>query len=350
MSPVPPPYAGTDSEIDVIVNGQRFHLDYLPEAWRVFRYNDFEAGDRAVYTIGPFAYLPETIRFENRTTVTEDVIFKFFSDLSIGLEKTIYGIGDFLLSIFAGNADFVAAEKKVWSPMELAAVGPGGTPFSIDLKNGGEGHYVVHGIIRRIEQHRDESKFEISLTELECIRESEWDRGSDSDEPFVLALLQPIPGGIEKTIHGPYSEVDSGESRALGGAWRKMIPNQGGLILAVQLMEHDDESSGTRHRLLDEFAAEIERSTRANRQDLGDAIGASLSPDWKLEHLNVYAFTRGDQVSAGTVLDQHVNEWIDGNSHRTFTLGNQPRIWVNEFTRLEETFPVAFMVSLLTGF
>ena len=341
--------AGTDANIDVIAGGRRFRLDYLPEGARVLRYNDFETGDHTVYTIGPFASLPDTIRLENRAPDSHDIIDAFFSDLGDALDDVLYGVGEFLLSIIAGNADLVDTSKRIWRPQDLAMLGPQGQTFTMDVDGGGEGHYVVHGVIRKTHDFVDEGKFEISLTDLECIRESEWDRGSDSDEPFILAVLLPIPGGIETTIHGPYGEVDDGEWRQLGGVWRKTIPHNGGLALAVQVMEHDDESSGDRHRLLREFANELERSTSNTRQHLGDAIGSSLSPSWKLEHIHVYAFSRGESVHAGTVLDRRVDTWIGGNEHQTFSLDESPPVWVQDMKKLEQDFPVTFLVALLTG-
>ena len=332
-------HAGTDADIYLKAGGKEFLLDYLPVqdtiAKRLIAYNDFEAGDDAVYTVGPFSGLPPSITLENRAATAGGVLEALGRDVVRTVEAVVSTIGDFLLSLIGGHADLIGKNKQIWWPADLAAVPPArvapvpvGRPFTIDVNGGDEGHYRVHGMIAKTGETAgnslaDWADYQVTLARLECVRESKWDRGSDSDEPFVMALL--IPLGTTDVLPfrtQPFSDVDDGESRDINFTFPKVrIPKgQGNLSLAISVMESDDETSRARDDLLNGFAGRMRGSTATLQRNFLDAMGSALAAGWKLEHMEVYAFRREHPRRYGTVFNRRVDTWIEARRSATFDL------------------------------
>jgi hypothetical protein len=162
----------------------------------------------------------------------------------------------------------------------------------------------------------------VRLHELECIKESKWDRGSDSDEPFITAVLSPLPGNDQKALEGPYENVDSGDEPNIKRIFQKVrIPKDVGYLnLPVAVWEHDDESASTRRELLSRFAGEVEKETVSAKNGFVSALGGSVAAPWQLRHLEVVAWSRNGQVRVGTVLSKYYNKWIDGGGRANFDL------------------------------
>ena len=308
--------AGTDADIVLEVQGQQFLLDYMPRANPLLAVNDFEAGDDMVYVVGPLASLPETITLRNRAATGWDVVKSLGDTFVQGLDWVVSNARTFLLSLIGGNADPVATGKKIWTPEELDRIGTSPSEFSVYLNGGGEGKYTVYGTIQKVREgtgaHGDWAEYRVALTRLYCNDEAEWDRGSDSDEPFVLALLVPLPGDIQKHRAGPYDDVDRRESRNIGHVFQTVrIPKGSGMLsLALSQWESDDESASDRNQLLDRFAAESERATGVPRRGFLDTLGAAIAADWRPTHIEVYAFSRVDSLRGGKVLDRRINQWL----------------------------------------
>jgi hypothetical protein len=103
-------------------------------------------------------------------------------------------------------------------------------------------------------------EYRVHMSQIDCIEESDWDRGTSSDEPFVLGLIIPHGGAqpIRKWRTAPFNDVDSGDTRSLNRDFNVRVPQHYGFIsVACAVYESDDESSSDRDELLDEFAAEI---------------------------------------------------------------------------------------------
>jgi hypothetical protein len=325
--------SGTDADIVLEADGQRFLLDYMPRANPVLAVNDFEAGDDMVYVVGPFPGLPSTITLHNDAASVKEVMESLGRAFVSAVESVLSNARTFLLSLIGGNADHVKSGKKVWTPEELAMVSTTGSSFSVYLDGGGEGKYTAYGTIRKVNEGSDSmggwTEYVVSLDRLHCNKESEWDRGSDSDEPFLLTLLVPLPGSIQKHLAGPYGDVDSGESRSIGHTFATVrIPkNSGMLSIAFSLWESDDESSSDRHALLDKFAGETDKATSVPRRDFLSSLGAAIAPDWRLARIEVYAFSR-DGMRSGMVLDQSVNQWVNAGKKIVFPLNEKAlRTW-----------------------
>ncbi|MDQ3813371.1 MAG: hypothetical protein M3347_05415, partial [Armatimonadota bacterium] len=113
--------AGTNSDIYLRAAGSKgFLLDYMPGANPVIAYNDFEAGDDQVYTVGPFSSLPSSLEFENRSATGGEVLKALGRSFVDALDTIVTGAGDFLLSIVGGHADLMGRARKVWTTQDLA--------------------------------------------------------------------------------------------------------------------------------------------------------------------------------------------------------------------------------------
>ncbi len=342
--------AGTDADIDLVAGGQRFRLDYMPDAGALLAYNDFERGDRQVYTVGPFATMPTSIRLENTAADFGDIAEAAVDDFVDAVEVVVDEIGSFLLSLVAGHADHIETGKVVWTPAALAGINSLGQPFTVALDGEDEGNYEVTGVIRRLGETSAGVQYQVWMQGLHCIDESDWDRGSNSDEPFVISAMTPLPGTTQSGIDGPYGDVDSGDTEWLSRTYTVTVPpGYGAIALALSLWEHDDEGSGERADLHDEFVHAIDMEVQGVRDSVTSAVGASISPNWAVGHVRVHAFTRGATVASGEVLDYGTDHWIDGNASRTYVLGPAPAPRVLDIRRLEQLFPVAELVAIVTG-
>ena len=321
-------YSGTDSDIILHAGGRQFLLDYMPRENPLIAYNDLENGDHQVYVVGPFDSVPSSITLENRSASAGEVFEAFGKAFVEAILTIIEKIGDFFMSLVGGHADYVGQKGLVWEPDQLAGIGSKPVAFSRTIDGGDEGRFTVHGTIERTNEssigHPSShwAEYEINLKTFECHKESKIDRLSDSDEPFLLSLMVPFPGTVKRNIRGPYEDVDAGESRSIGQKYSSgRIPKTYGRVsVQFQVWESDDESAKARGELLDKFAGKTEDATKSSERGLLDTIGAALAADWKLAHMEVYAFGRGSRVYAGTVFNQTVNTWIEGKERKKFDL------------------------------
>lgn len=318
--------AGTDADIILEADGQKFLLDYLPRANPIIAVNDFEAGDDMVYVVGPFHRLPDQITLRNDAATSWDVVKSMGESFVRLVDSVLANARTFLLSMIGGNADFVAVNKKIWTAEELARVGSTPSEFSVYLNGGGEGKYTVYGTIRRVREGTSATgewaEYQVRLDRLYCNAESKWDRGSNSDEPFVLALLVPLPGQVQKHRAGPYDDVDSKESRRIDHTFQTVrVPKGAGMLsVALSLWESDNESASDRDKLLSKFAGETERATAVPRRRFLDTVGAAIASDWKSGEAEVYAFSRVGSLRSGKVFHQSINRWVKGDSSITLRL------------------------------
>lgn len=294
--------AGTDADLRLIAGGRSFLLDYMPRANPVIAYNDFEAGDDAVYTVGPFSRMPSRITIQNRSADGRAVLRSLGQSFVRGIESTISGAKTFLLSLIGGNADVIGSTRMIWQANDLQRIGTSTQSFSKRINGGDEGVYDIRGTIRKVREASTASidpmdnwaEYEVRLTSLKCIKESKWDRGSNSDEPFLLALLVSLPGNVQSYRTGAFSDVDKGETRQINQTFARVrVPQDYGAIsLPMSLLESDDEGSSGRDRALREFASQGSKKTEQARKGFTDTLGTAIAADWKLASIDVYAFYR----------------------------------------------------------
>ena len=318
--------AGTNADIQVIANGKTDVLDWGRGVAFPLGYNDFEQGDHDSYVVGPYASLPSSIVIKNNAPNARDKLRALGQDFKNGFASAGRKIKDAALSAIGGHADVVKDNKIVWMPEDLQKVGAAPQNFTVDLNGGSEGNYSVIGKINRVSRAGGFSTYRVEMTTLKCHKEAKWDRGSNSDEPFTLAVLNPLPGDLQKMRTKVFDDMDSGESRSIGHVFQnvKIQDDYGILTLSLVQMESDDEGAARRDKALNDFAGEIDAPTRNVKSQFAAAIADGLAPDWKVSGLEIYAFDRrtnnDGQLQMGTVYQSSVTFEIEGRQSKTIPL------------------------------
>jgi hypothetical protein len=318
--------AGTDADILVQAEGRSYVLDWGRGVNVALSYNDFEKGDDDAYIVGPFKNLPSQITLKNNAPGGGAVLKGLGNDFVRLVTTAVNSIGSMALSIIGGHADHVATNKIVWMPENLANVSAAGTPFSVRLNGGGEGDYEVYGRITRTRSDATNDYYSVRLDRFYCRKESAVDRGSNSDEPFTLAVLNPLPGNIQKFRTSPAEDVDTGESRNINHTFGEVaIPkNSGILTLALSQYESDSETQNARNQLLDKFAGKVDEQTRNVKSEFLRAIGEGAAADWKVDAVEIFAFDRRGngltQLQAGTVYNDGRDFELEGGKSRVLRL------------------------------
>ncbi len=331
--------SGTDADIVAVVDGKPFVLDYSrqigsskKEPSRVLAYNDFEKGDNDTYTIGPFSAPPQTLVLENRAPNALHVLRAFGRDFVNTLSDVVPRAAQFLRSLIGGGADHVATNKIVFrydaapGSQELLVPSPGSErPFSVRLNGGSEGDHEIFGSVKYVGQTQSKrygaiDKYDLRLNRLHTHREATNDRGSDSDEPFILGVVNAFPGEQGRLRAGPYNDVDSGEARGMRTTWQLSVPSGTGMIgLAFSVWESDDESASERQQMLDQFAGRAEPEQEG---EFLNTLGSAIAAKWGLSRVEAFAFNRAPNGSlqTGTVLATDVNRDVAGGSRVEFSL------------------------------
>nr|WP_309689937.1 hypothetical protein [Armatimonas sp.] len=369
-------YSGTDANIYAVVEGanihnfvngkdthkRSFHLDKMPTKGegnlkKIISYNDFEAGDEDVYLIGPLNALPDTIRLDNDSAsgwdVVETMAKAIWESIENGLKAIVDGVVEFFKSLFGSHADFVAQNKKVWKISELPQTVGASATFSVPLNGKKEGNYTLEVTVRKTAdipgQRGGDAEYVVRLTKLKCLAEATWDRGSNSDEPFLAVLLNPLVSKAQKKIIGPYEDVDADEEVKINYEFAPVrIPKQVGMLtLPVMQLESDDESAADRQKILDKFDVNFDKETEKKRNDFLDTLGRAIAADWKVDRMEVWAFSKGDMVRSGRVGTFTNIGWIEGDANRKFTLSaNLPESGISaeeleDMSKITTTTPVA---------
>ncbi|MEQ1833906.1 MAG: VCBS repeat-containing protein [Candidatus Eisenbacteria bacterium] len=204
---------------------------------------------------------------------------------------------------------------------------------TLSLDGQSEGLYNLNVNLRRVgggpadAQHPAAwGRFQVTLQRLNCATESKWDRGSDSDEPFLIAALMPMPYGgpwglRQGVVLGPWDDVDSGESRDINYAFGTVdLPDgYGRLALNVTQFESDDEPAADRDSLLAKAAPWL-RQDHGDFPSTVDLLGRTLGAEWKVAEAEVYAFSRYPVVRGGTVANVSAVTTVASGSGMTLAL------------------------------
>ncbi|MFC9688678.1 hypothetical protein ACFTSF_09065 [Kribbella sp. NPDC056951] len=332
--------AGTDGTVHVRFGDKEFPLDYMKTSPAILEYNDFESGDLATYTIGPLKELPREVTFRVESKDIGDIAEVIWDGFIGALESLIDSIGDFLLSIFGGHADLVGSRQLVWNAADLENIGYEPVAFSQFIDGDDEGQHHIHGHIRRTDEASGPGvpyewrEFEVYLDRLECWEESTWDRGSDEDEPFVLALLINLSDDqpetrTQKWRCEPGSVDDRGDKVWLRHTFNRIrVPKgAGGIALPLTVFESDDETSDARDELLDAYAGKGDGDTQSWSDRFIETVGASLWSGWKMESVELQAFNRAPaRAASATVLRSRPDRWVTDDGPVTLALDPNP-VW-----------------------
>lgn len=326
--------AGTDADISAAIGGDQFLLDHMHDRkpgggldeMRLLEHNDFERGARTSYVLGPFQNLPDKLVLKNSAATLWDVVEGLFRDLVAKVNDFVDGIDDFLLSLIAGHADVVDGTKGSWTWGDLESIRDGRDGrFAFRCRRGDEGDFEITGHLE-VSDEGAGLHVNIRFEHLHCIKESKNDRGSDSDETFILLMASSpaSPDPIDKGIAGPYADVDTGEYRDINVTLTRHVPVGGGLIIPIMVMESDDEGETKRQELLENFASRYGDATINQRSLFLDALGRAIQPDWRFERINIFAFRRADPIEFVTFLPQTAGMWIRAGESQILEL--QPHI------------------------
>lgn len=339
-------FAGTNSDIyaDVQMGEtvQSVKLDYLPTndpeghtTNRILVYNDFEEDDDDVYTIGPFPERPSAIRLRNQDKGAGDVFAAIYNDLVNGIDHTLTDLRQIVIGFIGGNADYVGQKVKAYTVPELKALGNSATR-KLEIRGGNEGdHDVIYTITKRPElvsadlRRKGYIGLRISLRSLHTIHESKVDRGTNSDEPFVLWQVSPLSGERNEQnfayVSAPFEDMDDDEREDFpnrGSLVKDMVlPPQGMVVVAAKIFESDSENDFDRRTLLTEFVTGLDEATQRPKGEFLDALGASLAEDWTPQFIEAFAFQRGNYPVAGEVLQRtRLSEIGGGEASEYLTL------------------------------
>lgn len=339
--------AGTDADIYARVtmpDGTReVLLDYLPTddkegrtTNRLLVYNDFERGDDDVYTIGPFRDRPISVSLRNESAGFTDVLEALATDFSNGISETLTDARRLLISVVGGNADLVGSRNVNYTAERLKArLGSGQFTDSLEVNGGDEGHHAVHFSVRDrasvlTEDEREDGwiAVEIRLTKLRTIKESVLDRGSNSDEPFVIFHIAPLNGLQDQShtyLSPPFEDMDDDEEEPFpsNSETRRTVklPPEGILVVSTAIYESDDENLNDRRELMTKFVTGMDTATQRPAAEFTDALGRSIAEDWTVASLEAYAFHRSAHPLAGPVLKAtDVGEIDGGETSREFEL------------------------------
>ena len=323
--------SGTNADIVLKASGREFLLDHgrlrSPSgSWsenRLLEWDDFEAGSRAAYVVGPLATLPSQVVLANRAASPGAVLAAAWHDLTEAFSGVVEAIGDVLLSLVAGHADLVGTGQQPWTWAQLVQIAGQGHPGQglIDVDGGPEGRFRLSYDLWA-SWSGDDLFCQVVFRTLTCTRESDWDRFTTEDEPFVLALVSaPATGQATPLLLGPYSGIDTGDFATTSDVPPvfAVVRRGSGLIVAIQVMESDDETAAQRAALLSSFATKFAERTPAPRGQFLDSLGTTQFPDWRISDIEVFAFRRNAVVEAGTVLPRTtVGAWLEAGTERTF--------------------------------
>jgi len=147
-------------------------------------------------------------------------------------------------------------------------------------------------------------ELKVTLKRLECLAESEWDRFSDSDEPCLIVTGFRHPGAMTgNSGYHIYSDVDTGEQRAIAGPIAMAVPPASGYVVHggtgqpipaypagadlsrtelgpgelvgfdVRILEHDDANEATLTGTIAGMTRDMAETLHSLPSVVGDVLG-----------------------------------------------------------------------------
>ncbi|MEO0422983.1 MAG: hypothetical protein AAF184_11640 [Pseudomonadota bacterium] len=334
--------AGTDADIVARVRTtagpmSEHVLDMLPRDDKETRtqnpllvHDDFQAGDAAVYVLGPFSDPPAHLEIFNRAADSTDVAEAAWEDLGASFSAALTGIRRALISPIAGNPDWVGDQVQVHTPEALRSLAGKTTALVVD--GGDDGKFrVTLEVEDRTEELDPKSKSQrttrwlFRVVSLETLREAEMDRLTTSDDPFFFLSFAPITdraSRLEGYWGGPFEDQDTGSVvRLTKNNERKVtIVESGAVAIALRVYESDSENEQDRRELWQTFLTGLDEHTRRESPQLLDTLAAAIGPEWSLGSISAYAFYRGERPMAGEVLAPTSGGWLADDESLAFPL------------------------------
>ena len=336
--------AGTDADIRATVDGKEFLLDHMAERTGdggiadsfITQHDDFERDQTDSYMLGPLPRVPSSIQLRNDAPGVGDIVEGLWNDIKAAVESFWETLEDVALSLIGGHADYVGSDKETYTWADLQSLARSGDSASFRMRADGgvEGKFDVTGTLTVSERDDGSLRANVSYQKLICHQESKNDRlVSTSDEPFVLlmanspAMYDPDGGHIQTSIAGPYDGIDSGDRKTLRHLFVDIpVPRYGGLILAMQVWESDDESGSDRDELEEKFAGTFVDELETRRSEFLPAISGAIAPDWKLGWVDAFAFKRGRRVETSHLIHRRaIDRWVAAEESITLPVPRRRR-------------------------
>lgn len=337
-------FSGTNADIVPWVNGRQFPvLDHgIPPSppppgqppvrtldQSLLGHDDFEAGDAAAYIIGPLDEPPRTVSLVNDAPDVGDII----QAAGAGLARAFTSVVDAIIGLWGYHADYVGEDHWVFDAATLDAVGAGSRRyFYLECDGRSEGSFIVSGYVEgtsdtgRFSNGVPWRRFRVQFADLICVKESEWDRFTTSDEPFVLGLVIPH-GGTGSMVSwrtAPYTNVNTGDTNAIGRSFTVEVPQRYGFIsVACAVYESDDETPNDRDNLLTQFAGNVAGAIVQPQATFVEALAESVAAGWKIGSVEAAAFKRSPTVDVRAYQPMTFDRWVDGGQRVDWTLAQR---------------------------
>ena len=294
-------------------------------------FDDHERGATTAYYLGPFATLPSKLAILNDAPTTTQVLEAAGRSLVNAITTFFTTLAGFFLSLVGAAADHVGEAHKVLGAAELDALAPGGTlPFTLQVNGGAEGRYEIDGRVEATPVVGTDTRgvpyreYWVRIERLTCVEESDWDRFTPSDEPFIVGVVLPH-GGADTGVRwmvDPFADVNTGDVRSIVGKVFsvRVPPRFGFLTIAVAIYESDGESANDRTTIMNTFAGTAASSTSAVREQFGVVLSEAIASGWRPGRIDVVAFRRGTTAEVVEFAPHIPDDWVYGGDQLEWPL------------------------------
>ncbi|HYO44474.1 MAG TPA: hypothetical protein VES19_14850 [Candidatus Limnocylindrales bacterium] len=328
--------AGTNADLVAFVDGVRVEpLDQGPkpagtDVDALLGLDDHERGTTTAYYLGPFATLPHTVGILNDAPDGIDVVVAAGRAVLNAVVGFFGAVAGFFLGLVGAAADYVGQAHAVLSAADLEALAPGGIrAFALRCNGGTEGIYVVYGRVEATPVTGTDANgipwrdYWVRIDDLLCEKESEWDRFTPSDEPFVVGVVLPHGAGSSPVAWRtePFGDVDTAERRTIGRVFSARVARRFGFLsVAVAVYESDDESPGDRDRLMTTFAGQASAAGAPAEKQFGVVLAEAAAAAWRPQRIDAAAFQRGTTAQVVSFAAFDPGRWVEGGERLDWTL------------------------------
>jgi hypothetical protein len=337
------PIVEVDGTLKRLDQGPRF-VDPTPgyglagsEIEALLGFDDHERGATTAYYLGPFATLPSKLAILNDAPTTAEVVEAFGRSVVNAIVTFFTTVAGFFLSLVGAAADYIGEAHEIFGADELDALGPGNSlPFSIPVEGGAEGRYTIAGRVEATPVTGVDSRgvpwreYWVRVETLRCIEQSDFDRFTPSDEPFIVGVVLP-QGGTDSGVRwmvDPVDNVRTGDVRSIVGKVfpARVPPRFGFLTVAVAMYESDGETPNDRTTLMNTFAGTSATSTLPAREQFAVVLSEAIASGWRPERIEVVAFRRGATAEVVEFAPEVPDRWVYGGELLEWTLQETGRV------------------------
>jgi hypothetical protein len=329
--------AGTNADLVAFVDSVRQEpLDQGPkpagtDVDALLGLDDHERGMRTAYYLGPFATLPQTIGILNDAPDGRDVVVAAGRAVRNAVVGFFGAVAGFFLGLVGAAADYVGQAHVVIDAADLEALATGASrAFALRCDGGTEGIYTMFGRVEATPVTGTDAhgipwrEYWIRIDDLLCDKESEWDRFTSSDEPFVVGVVIPHGAGSSPAAWRtePFSDVDTGERRTIGRVFAARVARRFGFLsVAAAVYESDDETPSDRDQLMNTFVGTATAAAAPTEKQFVVVLAEAMASAWRPQRIEVAAFRRGPTAEVAFFPPLEPARWVDGGERLDLALG-----------------------------